>query len=226
MLKIYFDLGDVLVSRKISLIENDYKIFIRKYNINSEIVKNAVDYANLVFPEINSHKLFSVGFRSLEIEIVRTKTYYRLILERLGLNFADSEQILEERFSNSPYDLTYGCREFLEDFYKKGCKFGVMSNGRPSRRLILEEKEIAQYFDKTMIFVSDEVGYHKPQSEFWKFVSQSHEINSNSILVDDEKSNCFSFEACGGSSFLFDIKENNIFNNLKKYLYENFPVYT
>jgi len=211
---VFFDLGDTLIYRTISLQEFDFSL-LSKYisNKSSNELINILDEANKTFPEINSHRFFSEGFKSFEIEYQRQVSYYLYLCKKLNIE-VNPETLADQRFSNSPYQLFVGAISLLDQLQSKNIKIGIMTNGRPSRRKVLEQLGILHYFSPELIFISNEIGFAKPNIGFYDFVNLIITINRDVVLVDDESQNCLSFQEFGGTAIKFSRSDEDMIGKI------------
>ena len=84
---------------------------------------------------------------------------------------------------------------------------GIVTNGRPSRRDIIKQLEIEKFFDKNLIFISDEISHAKPSKEFFDFVLSEIGKNAEIILCDDEDRNVDYAKTISWKSFKIDHKD-------------------
>ena len=92
----------------------------------------------------------------------------------------------------------------IEDLRSKGIKCYLNTNNEKYRvQYVLNILDLNKYFDGS--FSSAELGYLKPQQEFWsKIYEQIGKPNKNEILVwDDDKENVESAQKFGFNSMLY-----------------------
>ena len=116
------------------------------------------------------------------------KVRFVRFLERLGLH-ADAEKLNEvyfEKLSHTGY-LLEGASEFLPELKKRGRIF-LITNGTPAAQYgRLESLGLRDFFDG--IFVSDEIGYAKPDRRFFEYVLKNAAIGrADCVVIGDSLS--------------------------------------
>lgn len=119
-----------------------------------------------------------------ELEVLRWKLFF----SRIGKNYSAEEaaSFFGDVLSHNGI-LLYGAKEFLESIssYDKA----LVTNGISRiQRARIKDTGLDKYFNK--IFISDEIGYRKPQKELFDYVLK--DINKNKedciMIGDSEKS--------------------------------------
>ena len=91
---------------------------------------------------------------------------------------------------------------FIKDSLKPKYKIALLSNYSKKLRSRLKEQNIANVFD--YIIISGEVGYQKPEKDFFKtFFTVSDIKPEEFIFIDDTKKSLESFEEIGYTPILF-----------------------
>ena len=110
------------------------------------------------------------------------KVRFVRFLERLGLQ-ADAEKlnaVYFEKLSHTGY-LLEGAADFLRELKKRG-KIYLITNGTPAAQYgRLESLGLRNFFDG--IFVSDEIGFAKPDRRFFAYVLEHANVAADDCIV-------------------------------------------
>ena len=110
------------------------------------------------------------------------KVRFVRFLERLGLH-ADAEKLNDvyfEKLSHTGY-LLEGASEFLPELKKRGRIF-LITNGTPAAQYgRLASLGLENFFDG--IYISDEIGYKKPDRRFFDLLIEREGLNRENCLV-------------------------------------------
>lgn len=110
------------------------------------------------------------------------KVRFVRFLERLGLQ-ADAEKlnaVYSEKLSHTGY-LLEGAEEFLPELKKRGRIF-LITNGTPAAQYgRLRSLGLEHFFDG--IFISDEIGFSKPDARFFAYVLDKAGLQSGECAV-------------------------------------------
>lgn len=130
------------------------------------------------------------------------KIFFLEVFKDLGLTEKDVDNFYNERNNEKRYLLFDRTKNYLERLKEKGLILGVFTNGRPSRRRVLESLEIENYFSKRLIFISDEIGLSKPNLSAFKYVKRK--LNNSVYFVDDDIDSLKTAEEIGWISIKMD----------------------
>lgn len=115
--------------------------------------------------------------------------YSRLLFNFFGIEFSSDkvEQITVLKFENQ-FNLVSGIESILKKFEEKDYRLGIITNARPSRRLIISQLGLNEYFDPKNIFISREIGLFKTDTRIYQKVIKETNCNlEESIYLDDKE---------------------------------------
>ncbi|MEL7666323.1 MAG: HAD family hydrolase [Candidatus Shapirobacteria bacterium] len=180
---VLLDLGNSLIYRKKSLFDYDTKLISLCTDINIEHIKKVVNAHVLTNSEIYDFSL--QPRRTLKEEDVAEKKFFSLIFKELDRS-KDLDSFLDKKKAEQRYWLYNGTIDLLSSLKSKGYLLGVLTNGRPSRRRILNILNISSFFEKKYIFVSDEIGYYKPNKEIFEYVRSLSDYKKITLCDDED----------------------------------------
>jgi hypothetical protein len=168
---------------------------------------NLFDYIILTFPEYFGGYIFKSAVAIFGWLYLRIKLgYYNIafgifLLSLLGVIFAMKEKIQEFQY-----------RKAL-DFLKNKYKLGVLSNGKPSRR-IYEFKNFGldKYFD--VVILSKETPYNKPDKRIFEMAINKVNLPLENILfIDNDIKNIKGADEFGIKNLIYFNEDTNIKSN-------------
>lgn len=188
---IFFDLGNVLFYRKISHKKQDI-IFFRRYlpGISTKKIISAIEKAGKRFSLVYNPILPEGERLNLKEELLVYREFIKDVLNFLNLKRKEKlwQKFVNNRFGSPRYKLYQTSLALLNLFRRKSnIKYGVISDGLPSRRLILKNLGIEKYFAPNLIFISSELGFSKKSPKLfylvWNLIGKPNP--SQLILIDD-----------------------------------------
>ncbi|CAN6624354.1 hypothetical protein TRVA0_009S03224 [Trichomonascus vanleenenianus] len=105
------------------------------------------------------------------------------------------------------YHVYPDAQECLQALYHKGIPLGILSNGDPRMRPVLEDMGYMHYFDSSNIFISYETGWVKPSIEAFRNVQRKIDEESADRLWhvgDDRMLDVEGAKKAGWNSILID----------------------
>ncbi|KRM19153.1 HAD superfamily hydrolase [Ligilactobacillus hayakitensis DSM 18933 = JCM 14209] len=109
---------------------------------------------------------------------------------KYDIDIDDVHELNEEyqEWLGSGHELMPQAKEVLEALKQKGYHMIVVTNGAAkAQNRRLKDSGLDQYFEK--VFISEEVGYQKPQKEFFDYVFQNSDATpENSLVLGDSLS--------------------------------------
>ena len=86
--------------------------------------------------------------------------------------------------AQSQIRLSETMKSLLDDLKKNGVRLGILSNGgRSFQREKIKILGLEQWFDPENIFISEEIGYEKPDDRAFQFVSDRWQIKPSEIIL-------------------------------------------
>lgn len=124
-------------------------------------------------------------------------------------------KVIEDRYRyylNMQHETISGAYSLLDSIYKKYRLFIITNGVSETQHKRLEDAKLMKYFER--IFISDEIGFQKPMTEFFKAVAKDiPDFNLESSLVIGDSLNA---DIIGGTNYNLDtcwfnpnMKENN-----------------
>ncbi len=188
---IYFDVGNVLLSRKIPVQE----AWARELGVPAgqraewmgKINKNRPRKLNSMFRKI----------RTVDDQARFFEELARFVLKESGIK--ESEEMvskMKDHAMKGEFILDEDAIPVLEHLHKR-YKLGIITNSLPSRRYHeLEIFGLSKYFD--VIIISKETGHQKPSREIFELAIKRSGVNADDILfIDDKVSNVRGARAAG-----------------------------
>lgn len=209
---IFFDLGNTLFYRRVSHKKQDV-IFFRRY-------LPKIPPRKIVYAIEKAKENFSLVYRSILSEgkklnlTEELQVYFGFIKNVLNFLKLKGEhklwhKFINNRFGPSRYKLYNASLPILNLLSKEdNVKYGVISDGFPSRRLILKNLGIKDYFDPNLIFISSELGFSKNNPNLfylvWRLIGKPK--TSQIVLIDDNHRAVRLAKKIGWKSILLDKK--------------------
>ena len=181
---VLFDLGDTLIFREKPLMDFDVELLEKFSGIEKEKVSNVIRKNALINQGI--YQFSMGGVRIEEEETKNIHDFFEKVFGELALPIVGLGDFLEEREAEVRYKVFPRVEEMLALLKSRGYILGVASNGRPSRRAVLNQLGLKQYFDPDQIYISDEIGLCKPKVEFFEYIEKKSGFEKF-VLGDDEK---------------------------------------
>ncbi len=208
---IYFDLGDTLLYRVKTQKEFDIDALISVTGLSKDIVVKTIgsDYDNMYTPRLDKSTL------NLKQEMDNQRKLLLATLVTLGKGNQINELLLF-RSRQKRYKLFPGVIRYLTKL-KPLYDLGIITNGRPSRRIVMKNLGILNFFIPDLIYISDEMGASKPDLEISKIV-KGREFYDQVILVDDEENNLFMAKSFGWDFVHIKHSKNQTLEVLNQYL--------
>jgi len=186
MKSIFFDLDDTLYDQLQPFQEAYTRVFSTFTDISIlELFKKSREYSDKVFALTES------GEMSLE-----KMHQYRMInaFQDFGYTITtDEADAFQKEYKDRQYNVTLipEMKNIFHYLSSKGIPVYVTTNGPSAhQRLKLDSLDIYKWIPKTNIFISSEVGYAKPQKEFFQYVNQkTNTTNVDSFMVGDSLEN-------------------------------------
>jgi HAD superfamily hydrolase (TIGR01509 family) len=198
-----FDLGDTLLHRNRPHVEWDIDLINSVTGIDKQHIQNTINDCLSGFDGIYKFYLDNEKCKTLVAEDAYYMSFFDLVLAKLNASQYLTEFLLKRR-NERRYVLYPDTLKYLERLKTK-YTLGVVTNGRPSRHRVLDQLELTPYF--SFIFVSDEIGYKKPDTTFFTYVQNKLQTSSSAvILFDDEEKNIEAAQAFGWTATLIDHK--------------------
>ncbi len=189
---IFLDFAKTLGFRVTAEIDTDFLIL-------SEITKGKTDISKSLYQEfVKKSNLYdrSLRFNNFSNEKQFTKKHFFKFFMSLGVG-SKSASILSTSITNKKYSTLchrlYSEVERVLKEYKKVGMLYVLSDGRPSRRLTLDQLGLSKYCQG--YFVSDELGVMKNNVNFYRKVLEKVKIFKNIIFIDDLIINLDTFDS-------------------------------
>jgi len=184
---ILFDLGDTLFYRDKPIKDFDIDLISNLSKIDLHTIDNAILETEKRYQGIYKHWFDNDKCSNLENEYKYVRSFFSNLFEVLGVD-DQVDNFLDKRKNEIRYKLFSETTNYLQKFSQE-YTLGIVTNGRPSRRNIIKQLDIEKFFDKNLIFISDEIGYSKPSKEFFDFVLDKTDKATEVILCDDEDRN-------------------------------------
>lgn len=203
--QIFLDLGDTLIYRVKSHFQFDEELIYEIAStcpIKSNELKAGRDWESL-------YK--SMRFSCLKEEEDYERLLFSRIFEELGI-YSKFKEFIKKRKEQKRYLLFPGAVNFLNSIANKNnLKLSILTEGRPSRRRVINQLGLNKYFDSDNIYISDELGFRKNTPSTIRDLVKL----PNVILVDDIEDNIKSSKLVGWNGVLFS-GHNDSFNELEK----------
>lgn len=202
---ILFDLGDTLFYREKPIMDFDIKLINEISKIDNSTIKNTILEVEKKYQGIYKHWLDNEKCKTLENEHRYVRSFFTDLFEELGI-VDRLNDFLSNRRQEVRYKLFDSAEQYLKSLSTK-YDLGIITNGRPSRREIIKQLNIDQYFDNDLIFISDEIGYSKPDKSFFDFVMKNLGQYTQTIVCDDEDRNIEYVKNIGWDTYKIDHKK-------------------
>jgi len=182
---ILFDLGNSLFYKSKSHLDYDIDLINLHTHLRPSLIKTLIEKYSALNPEIYDYSINSK--KSLSEEDRFDKNFFYKVFNEMGKKDLLSH-FLSDRKTQIRYELYKESVHLLSLLSAKGYPLGILTNGRPSRRRVVNLLKIDSFFEKKYIFISDEIGFSKPNQEVFRHVSDVVGYN-NITLCDDEEIN-------------------------------------
>lgn len=181
---IMFDVGDTLLYRTASRLDQDVEFLSGLSGLSPAKVKARIEAVTQKYPWFYDYSQPIEDRECIDLVFEKQQTIkvLREITKTLGVK-QDPETLYEERLKSLGYQLFDNTLPILGKL-SEGYKLGVVTNGRPSRRIILEMLGVMQFIDHSLIFISDELGLSKYDQQLYDLISSKAE---KIYFVDDEE---------------------------------------
>lgn len=200
-----FDLGDTLFFRNKPHIVYDAELINRISSVPTQKAKEILLMNQANFPGMYQFDKDNEFFRSLTAEDNYIHNFFSKVFSDLKIKGA-LELFLEERKKESRYSLFPNVFKYLSQLHNY-FSLGCITNGRPSRKRVLQQLEILPFFDPAMIFISDEIGCCKPNKDLFSYVDKKISSLQKTIsFFDDEQINLDVAKNLGWRIYLVDHK--------------------
>jgi len=189
---LFFDLGDTLIYRREKHQILDRILLTKLFpSFSSTEITEAIDQIQSSFPGLYDYRSENNLFRNLDLEDNYTFRAFQKLFIQLNLDSSDLKLFLSSRKNDQRYYLFPGAIDLLIKLKNTGqIDLGILSNGRPSRREIMQKLNIYHFFHPELVIISDEIGLSKPNSDIFRYAQQ---IVSDEVvriaLIDDEFQN-------------------------------------
>jgi HAD superfamily hydrolase (TIGR01549 family) len=182
---ILFDLGNSLFFKKKPHLNYDIDLISLHTHARPDLIKKLIEKYSVLNPEIYDYSVNSK--KSLLEEGRFDKNFFYKVFSELDKKDLLSQFLLDRKMQIR-YELYKDSLNLLSLLSAKGYPLGILTNGRPSRRNIINLLKIDSFFEKKYVFISDEIGFSKPSQKAYQHVSNivGHE---NITLCDDEEIN-------------------------------------
>lgn len=191
---IYFDIGGIILEKN----------KLPSFYISKELGIEESKYKNVEIDIFNKRKFPNNSNIDDEIEYYRNNL--KLICKTLKLEYSD--KLLQYEIKKDYYLKEYSLE--LLDFLKNKYKLGVLSNGKPSRR-IYEFKNFGldKYFE--VIILSKETPYNKPDRRIFQMAVNKVGLPLDNILfIDNDIENIKGAEKFGIENLIYFNENGNI----------------
>ena len=194
---IYFDIGGIILEKN----------KLPSFYISKELGIKESQYKNVEVNIFNKEKFPNNSNIDDEIEYYRNNL--KLICNILNLEYSD--KLLQYEIKKDYYLKEYALE--LLDFLKNKYKLGVLSNGKPSRR-IYEFKNFGldKYFD--VVILSKETPYNKPDKRIFEMAINKVNLPLENILfIDNDIKNIKGADEFGIKNLIYFNEDTNIKSN-------------
>ena len=154
---------------------------------------------------------------SLEAQDSYERSFFEHVCTTLGID-SKLDEIMQERIKEIRYALFPGTVEILQALKDTGSFLGIITNGRPSRRRILDQLNISHFFENDALYISDECGMTKSDPQLFSKVAHDHP-ESELFLCDDEPAIIKIAQSCGWKTMYINHTQEG-YLPIQKYLDE------
>ncbi len=175
---IIFDLDDTILDFTRGEIEGVTKI-LKKNGIND------IDHGLATYMQVNDHVWEMIEKGAPRQELLNTRFSKALSLLGKEVDGAATERTYRQMLDHNFYTIS-GSEQLLTALKNKGARLLVGSNGVKETQLSrLQGSGLTKYFDD--LFISEDVGYSKPDKHFFDAILQSNPsiTPENTVMVGD-----------------------------------------
>lgn len=203
-----FDLGDTLIYRVKSHICFDAELLSEQYNTPYDEVLHSLNMVAKTSPYKDIYSFVKIRKWTLTDELDHMFDFFGSVLKDLQISKTRKlEDTVSKRFLDNRYFINDDALGILQNLKREGYRIGVLSNGKPSRRLVLKALNLEADLDKDLIFISDELGHSKPSEEIYEIVEQQVKdrlgVVEEILLIDDEYENIKQASQRGWNTLFF-----------------------
>lgn len=185
---IFFDLDRTLWDFEKNS-ETVIKLMLAEHGIENTYSVTTSDFIKS-YKKINHELWHLYSHKKISKEELRS-TRFTKTLEKLGKKNEELGLLLEKEYiAKSPYQtvLLEGANEIL-DYLKPNYKLHILSNGfKEVQHIKLHESGIKKHFNT--IFISEEMGFQKPDKEIFLAAQLKAEVDANNcIMIGDDFTN-------------------------------------
>ncbi len=214
----FFDLGDTLIYRDTRHIDYDCALIKRLTGLDDTEIFPALQTHSASFPGIYIFGRDNDKTSSLEAQDSYDRSFFEHVCTTLGID-SKLDEIMLERIKEIRYALFPGTVEILQTLKDTGVTLGIITNGRPSRRRILDQLNITHFFEKDALYISDECGMTKSDPQLFAKIALNHP-ESDLFLCDDESAIIEIAQSCGWKTMYINHTQEG-YLPIQKYLDEH-----
>ena len=162
----------------------DEENFPKLYSSNGVITK-FIKYHNLLVKDY--YEISKINYiNKLEKEESHHRKFYQAVLERSSIKNINIDDLVNWRMQKLKFALKIEAVQFLEQAIYKSYKIIIATNALPSRRVEIK-KALNNYYIGG-IYISSDIGFFKPESNFYKYIIQDLNIKDfeNIVYIDDK----------------------------------------
>lgn len=211
---VLFDLGDTLFYRDKPLIDFDVDLIHEISKTSKESIKQTINLC--LEKHIGIYKFSEDRAENIEAEDQYNYLFFEEVFSLLGMSNKELLQFISKRNSEIRYKLYPDTIKLLQELKEKGYGIGIITNGRPSRRRIVDQLKLTKYIDNRYFYISDEIGFSKPNPAIYQYINE-HSGNKRMVICDDEDQNLVEAKTHGWSAIKVDHNKNG-FSNIYKQL--------
>lgn len=213
----FFDLGDTLIYRDTKHIDYDCALIKRLTSLDDANILSVLQTHTASFPGIYIFGQDNDKTSSLEAQDSYERSFFEHVCTTLGID-SKLDEIMQERIKEIRYALFPGTVEILQALKDTGSFLGIITNGRPSRRRILDQLNISHFFENDALYISDECGMTKSDPQLFSKVAHDHP-ESELFLCDDEPAIIKIAQSCGWKTMYINHTQEG-YLPIQKYLDE------
>lgn len=200
---IFFDLGNTLIFRKKRHQEYDQNLLKKIYpQINISHIQTCLEKVKAIYPGLYSTNTDNQKIKNINEEKKYVYSAITYLHELLNIDASKINSLIQSREKEKRYFLFHGIPNLLKSLNNSNFQLGIITNGRPSRRLVLQQLNIYKYFKEELIIISDEIQVAKPSPEIFTLAAKLAKTPIEKILViDDEERNIQQAKISGFDTF-------------------------
>ncbi|OGC52372.1 hypothetical protein A2982_00715 [candidate division WWE3 bacterium RIFCSPLOWO2_01_FULL_39_13] len=211
---IFFDLGNTLLYRSEPLIISDAKLINKIGLISPVVILGVLSKHSFSFPGVYSRTEDNKKLTSLDIEMKYYSDFFNIVFDELKIKY-DMTSFIDLRCRDKRYSLYPNTLGILKKLKSNGYQLGIITNGRPSRQIVMDNLGISKYVIQN-IFISDVLGFAKPSRRIFEYARSK--IVGSIALCDDDISSLNSAKKIGYDTIHIDHKHKLGFSSLSTYL--------